>query len=65
MSDALDSNTNSSELESRLQVTEAQLKTITDERNSLQERLRKSNEENLRLANNIRVCLLMSLHLSV
>ncbi|XP_059156787.1 general vesicular transport factor p115-like [Physella acuta] len=40
--------------DSRIQEVEAKLKTVTEERNNLQERLKKSNEENLKLANTIR-----------
>ncbi|CAG5134594.1 unnamed protein product, partial [Candidula unifasciata] len=51
----VDSTSDSSELESRLQATEAQLKAVTDEKNILQDRLKKSNEENLKLASTIRI----------
>uniref|UniRef100_A0A0B6ZP45 General vesicular transport factor p115 n=1 Tax=Arion vulgaris TaxID=1028688 RepID=A0A0B6ZP45_9EUPU len=49
-----DSNTNSSELESRLKAAETQLRALTDERDTWQERLKKSNEETLKLTNTIR-----------
>ncbi|BFZ03569.1 hypothetical protein BsWGS_06608 [Bradybaena similaris] len=55
VSNDVNTSSSSSEIESRLQATEAHLKVITDEKNSLQERLIKSNEENLKLANTIRI----------
>uniref|UniRef100_A0A2C9KEF1 General vesicular transport factor p115 n=1 Tax=Biomphalaria glabrata TaxID=6526 RepID=A0A2C9KEF1_BIOGL len=48
------SSVSNAEVELKLQQTEEKLKLITDERNHLQERLTKSNEENLKLANTIR-----------
>ncbi|XP_005090245.1 general vesicular transport factor p115 [Aplysia californica] len=42
------------ELQSRLQASESQVAALTEERNSLQERVKKSNEENLKLASNVR-----------
>lgn len=50
-----DSSADASSLQARLQETESQLKAVVDERTTLLDRLRKANEENLKLANNIRV----------
>lgn len=47
--------------DSRTQEVEAKLKTVTEERNNLQERLKKSNEENLKLSNTIRVSFFVSI----
>ncbi|BFZ17934.1 hypothetical protein BsWGS_20973 [Bradybaena similaris] len=54
-SGSCDSSADASRLQARLQETESQLKAMIDERNTLLERLRKANEENLKLANNIRI----------
>ena len=46
----------SPELLARLSASEAQVTALTEEKSQLQDRLTKSNEENLKLAQNIRVC---------
>lgn len=58
LSNQADSNTGtqaSPELLARLSASEAQVTALTEEKSQLQDRLTKSNEENLKLAQNIRI----------